>query len=160
MIADIFVARHDQFGNTAKDPAPNTLLLPFGLSVEADALYRPPNIKLEQSTSLVSRIGVLSLGTTIFSDDVNSWEFPILAKYRLPVPIIRPYLEAGPCFRAVSASLAKDISGTGVAAGIEANLRRFRIAPEIRYTHWATDGAYPMLVHATSTPNQIELWLA
>src|SRR5262245_2597538 len=63
--------------------------LPFGFSVEADGLYRPLNFATElrvPTTSAVIRT----------SQNVSSWEFPIVAKYHLPFPVIKPYIEAGP----------------------------------------------------------------
>src|SRR5258708_1734729 len=53
--------------------------LPLHLSVEADGLYRP----LIQTTTNT----VVPLGTFTYSRTVNSWEFPILAKYHLPFPV-------------------------------------------------------------------------
>jgi opacity protein-like surface antigen len=104
------------------------LHLPLGLSVEADALYRP------LSFSTQSQLGT---GSTDFS----SWEFPILAKYRFPIPLVKPYVEAGPSFRTVHGTFGSNFSNSGFTAGvgIELRLARFRIGPEIRYTHWGAD---------------------
>jgi hypothetical protein len=42
------------------------------------------------------------------------------------------------------ASSVQQLSSKGVAAGIgvEAGFGHFRIAPEVRYTHWGKDGKY------------------
>ncbi len=64
------------------------LHLPLGLSVEADALYHPLNFTQEINT-----------GTATFNNSmtVNSWEFPILGKFRfLHLPIVKPLVEAAP----------------------------------------------------------------
>jgi hypothetical protein len=89
---------------------------------------------------------------------VDAWEFPLLAKYRLPLPVVKPYLAGGPTFRATAASLAKHMSGTGVSAGIgaEARVGPLLVSPEVRYTHWGSDGDYPSSYHVTSEQNQIE----
>jgi len=131
--------------------------LPLGLAIEADGLYRPMSVQIKQSTSLPGLAGFLLGGPTL-SSRIDTWEFPLLAKYRLPVPVVKPYVEAGPSFRAVSASLAKYMSGTGVSAGIGVEFRigRLRIAPEVRYTHWGNDGVYRVPYHAVSYPNQVE----
>jgi hypothetical protein len=52
--------------------------LPLSFSVEADALYRPLN--LTATNTIIARPGFM----TSVSGKLNSWEFPLLAKYRLP----------------------------------------------------------------------------
>jgi hypothetical protein len=47
--------------------------LPFGLSVELDALYRPLNLAVDFTT--------LVPGTVHTSTEFQSWEFPVLGKY-------------------------------------------------------------------------------
>jgi hypothetical protein len=128
------------------------LRLPFGFGAEVDALY--------------SRFGYTTTSQNlggIFTDRerANSWEFPILLKYRLPGLIVHPYAEAGYAPRTISGSgsfsstvlnllnggsthmqgslsTPYEVShGVVIGAGIEAGLPKFRIAPEIRYTHWS-----------------------
>src|SRR6185312_6856249 len=70
--------------------------------------------------------------------DYSSWEFPILAKYRFGFPIVHPYIEAGPSFRATSISNLSN-NGVTVGAGVEVQALLLRIAPEFRYTHWSSD---------------------
>jgi hypothetical protein len=132
--------------------------LPIGFAIEADALYRQMNVRMQQSIFYsYSSFLFTSIGPTIASH-VDTWEFPILAKYRFSLPFVKPYVEAGPAFRATSASFAEHMSGRGVTAGIgvEAHLGHLRIAPEVRYTHWGRDGAYDLLYHAVSYSNQVE----
>jgi hypothetical protein len=111
------------------------LRLPMGVSVEADALYRP----LHLNAIFTAVPGAAS--TT--SRTVNSWEFPILAKLHMPFPILSPYIAAGPSFRHVSefAGNSPSLSTKGVAAGvgIDARLLFLRVSPEFRYTHWGSD---------------------
>src|ERR1700691_5923584 len=54
--------------------------LPLGLGIEVDALYR--------------REGYQSSFSAPFEEHANSWEFPMLLKYRLPFPLIKPFIEA------------------------------------------------------------------
>ncbi len=113
------------------------LHLPFGFSVEADALYRPLNLTT-QSGATSNSLGAAS------SSDHSSWEFPILAKYRfLHTPFIKPYVEAGPSFRTLDSLLSRSLSNAGVTlgAGIELKLLKLRIGPELRYTHWSGDSS-------------------
>ncbi len=128
------------------------LRLPFGLTVEADALYRPMEFQVQETTS-----PALSTQVTLPVRG-DAWEFPILAKYRLPLPLIKPYLAAGPSFRATSSSLGKYMSRTGISAGIgiETRVGPLLIAPEVRYTHWSSDGTYASSFHVTSYQNQVE----
>lgn len=71
------------------------LRLPHGFGVECDGLHK--------------RLGfanVTKTGGAIYTyanASANSWEFPLLAKYRLPaIPAIHPYVDAGPSFRTLS----------------------------------------------------------
>jgi len=117
------------------------LQLPLRLSVETDALYRRLSVNILETTSLSGFQNFL-LNTIPLSSHINSWEFPILAKYRLPFPVVKPYLQAGPSFRVAEKYMSS--SGINAGIGIEAKLWRFRIAPEVRYTHWGRDGSnYP-----------------
>ena len=110
------------------------LRLPFGLGVEADALYRPLSYAAQLSSSA---------GTSSTSERVASWEFPILAKYRFGFPLVHPYIEAGPSFRTLGGTLGSSLSDKGFtgAAGIELNALLLKVAPEFRYTHWGNDTA-------------------
>jgi hypothetical protein len=137
------------------------LRLPLGLAVEADALYRPMEFKVQQTSAGNAGLASFLLGTSpgsVLVGQVNAWEFPILAKYRLPLPVFKPYAEAGPSFRATGTSVAKHMSRTGVSAGIgvETRVGPLLVAPEVRYTHWGADGAYGSTYHVTSYPNQVE----
>jgi len=108
------------------------LHLPLGFSVEGDALYHPLNLATEVNT-----------GTAIYrnSDTFNSWEFPVLAKYRfLHTPLVKPFVEGGPSFRA-SSSAVNYLSNEGltIGGGVEIKLGRLRLEPELRYLRWRAD---------------------
>jgi hypothetical protein len=86
------------------------LNLPFGLAVEADALFRPLNVTTETTLNPSTTASRLSV-------DVNSMEFPIMLKaHFLHAPIVKPYLEAGLAFRYVL-SKVQYLSNTGFALG-------------------------------------------
>jgi Outer membrane protein beta-barrel domain len=128
------------------------LRLPLGFAVEADALYRP--LHFAETSSFGSSTAVP------FNSASNSWEFPILAKYRFKLPGVRPYVDAGPTFRTTGRFTSYYVSNYGVAAGAGVDIKALflHISPEIRYTHWAADakslaGATPLY----SNVNQVEL---
>ena len=126
------------------------LRLPLSFSVEADALYRPLNLTVDNR--------VLPSLTSHLSNDVHSLEFPILAKYHfLHAPLLSPYVEAGPIFRAVGASrsyLSND--GFALGGGVDIKLLLLRVSPEIRYSRWGQDGKITTFPAAPSNINQAE----
>ena len=128
--------------------------LPFRLSVEVDALYRPLHLTETALDPFNPSLNHISQGT------IDNWEFPLLGKYRLRSHVIRPFLEAGPSFRhaGTNASLLGGLSvlsshGFTAGGGGEVHIWKLRIAPEIRYTRWAAD-SYPV---PFSNLNQAEL---
>ncbi len=110
------------------------LRLPLGLAVEADGLYRPIDF-----SETIQVVGAL---TGHYSQNISTWEFPILAKYRFSFPVVKPFVEAGPSFRTVGSGLSW-LSGKGFTAGVGVELKvlKLRIAPALRYTHWGSDSA-------------------
>ncbi len=109
------------------------LRLPLGLGVEADALYRSLHL---------ATVYAFAGGTPVpdLQRD-NTWEFPILAKYRFKLPIARPYVDAGPSFRTSRSISQTTLSNPGIAAGAGVDVKALllHISPEIRYTRWAAD---------------------
>lgn len=83
--------------------------LPFGLGIEVDALYRREGYQ-----------GGPVLYNGDFTEHANSWEFPLLLKYRLPVPLLRPFLEVGYAPRVISGRVhyytSNTVSGTDYPA--------------------------------------------
>lgn len=105
--------------------------LPFGLGIEANALYRRWDAK-----------GVLNSGSA------STWEFPIYAKLRAPGVIIHPYAGAGMNFQRLG-DLGKFLGGASVdssrrgflgAGGLEFKVPHVRISPELRFTRWNASG--------------------
>jgi len=130
---------------------------PLGLGVEFDALYRREGYR-------TGSLGICPLACAVDRERSNSWEFPLLLKYKLPVKAIRPYLEVGYAHRVMSGFIdanglfAQNIT-TGVipfqshvptrwdssngfvaGAGIQFDSGPFHIAPGVRYTRWGNGG--------------------
>lgn len=118
------------------------LRLPFSLAVEFDALYRPLHLT-ESFFNFLNNTTQISQGT------VKTWQFPLLAKYRLPGRGIRPFVEAGPSFRHTATSTLflgnpqQSNHGFTAGGGGEIRIWKLRVAPEFRYTRWAADTYFP-----------------
>jgi hypothetical protein len=125
--------------------------LPFRLGIEFDALYQ--------------RVGytVQNFDFDFFAsrERSNSWEFPIIAKYRLPGPTrLGPYVGVGYAPRIVYGSRVDGVieydlqghiihvsstkldtnynttHGLVIEGGFNIPASHFHISPEIRYTRW------------------------
>jgi len=124
------------------------------LSIEVDALYK--------------RIGYSRYGTYFngqyerIKTRADSWEFPVIARYRLLSSRIRPYFASGFSYHHISGAQSTEqavVGGTWfvfpldrvydlqrtsnwgaiVAVGAETRLWGMDILPEIRYTRWSSD---------------------
>jgi opacity protein-like surface antigen len=122
------------------------LHLPFGLGVEFDILYRRFNYNGSGSLA-----GVVTSSSTTSSD----WEFPLLAKYRFPMKIVHPYVDAGVSWDKLSGltqaitknSITSTTSnpaelnttatrGFVMGAGLSVKVLVIHVSPEIRFTRW------------------------
>lgn len=137
------------------------LRLPFGLGIEVDALYRHYNFQTAGSLSTPGAT-ITTAGST------GAWEFPVLAKYRFPSPLVRPFIDAGvawdtlqgfkqaitvvspiPIAAPSSYNQPAHNTTTGfvIGGGIDIHVPFVHISPEIRYTHWGT----PHFISSTVT---------
>ena len=104
------------------------LKLPFRFSVEVDALYRSYDYRLAPPAP---------------NNSIGSWEFPVMAKYKLLGGPVRPYIEGGPVFSHLSGvgsivGLQHDSNyGITLGAGIEIHALVLKISPEIRWDGFA-----------------------
>ena len=101
------------------------------VSAEIDGMYRELH---------ATWAGVLPDGTlnSISPSPVLTWEFPLLAKYRLGVCRLKPFIEAGPSFRTTgNLNFEPSHYGFASAIGVETRWRGFDVAPVVRYTRWA-----------------------
>jgi hypothetical protein len=147
--------------------------LPHGFGVEAGALYRREGYQSSFSNFAYS----------IFSGErANSWEFPLLLKYRLPFRAARPFLEAGYAPRVIHGSISSDYvqlfpallppqhstrgtdwpisHGLVVGGGVSFRAGRLRLSPGLRYTHWnnsAISGFYGDGPSWQSTQDQVDM---
>ncbi len=124
------------------------------LSIEVNGLYRP----FRADDYQLDMFSGSAPFESSFEFTVVTWEFPILAKYRLSTASnINPVLEAGPSFRAAGNlnGLNPSHYGFSVGGGIETRYKAMNISPVLRYTRWADDavsaGAW------RTAPNQMEL---
>jgi opacity protein-like surface antigen len=124
--------------------------LPLILAVEADVLYR----RLQYGSAAGQAPASASSRTS-----GQAWEFPLLAKYRFPGRLVRPYVSAGLSFRRLARfeqrttvagtpgsversdepqELTKRFTlGPTLGAGLELRVPFVRISSEIRYTRWS-----------------------
>ena len=122
------------------------------VAIEADGLYRRLHARISSNSTF----------------SVVTWEFPILANYRLSIHHLTAVLEAGPSLRAAGNLNAIHPSHYGFTSGlgVEKQVGRWRLAPIVRYTHWAPQPAQGevrtkmdqlellVMVHAHSLPNR------
>jgi hypothetical protein len=128
------------------------LSLPFHLSVEADGLYRPLRYTEELDFTNGSAFN--------YPATVTTWEFPVLMKYKWPLPVVKPFAEAGPSFRAAWNPNFSNPSNRGITmgGGVEVHLGKLKVAPQLRYTRWASDSSFASgSTQAFTNPNQGEL---
>lgn len=140
------------------------LRLPFGFDVEFDALYRHFN-----ATSNTPGL------TTGLSS--GAWEFPLVAKYRFPFPIVRPYVDAGVAWDRLS-GVSQSVTITGIVpsapavpqiavhtdtvagfvlgGGVDIHALVLHISPELRYTRWNSQHFIGSTSVVESNQNQLE----
>ena len=130
------------------------LRLPQNWGIEVNALHR----KVQLTTTTIfsppisrpdgSQFSILGPFTTT----LTSWEFPVLAKYRLPIPKLQPFLTAGPSFRPGGTSLSQ--IGVTAGGGVAFQTGSLHIEPTLRYTRWSASNRYPI---GGPNVNQVEL---
>jgi hypothetical protein len=127
--------------------------LPLGFAFEVDALYHRNGYLIGYGNFA---------GSIIESERANSWEFPMLLKYKLPVPGIKPFFDVGLAPRTISGTISQsgfsvDIQtgqrtpfnnkvgtnwsssyGIVTGGGVQFGVGRLRLSPEVRYTHWTS----------------------
>jgi len=142
------------------------LHLPWGFSVEADALYRHFNYQIDSTRATPP-------GNSNASS--NDWEFPILLKYRFAShAFVRPYVGAGVSFdtlQGLTETISTTVSssttsspgelknsttiGGVIDAGLDMHFLFLHIEPELRYTRWTSQHlTFPNLLN--SNQNQAE----
>lgn len=128
--------------------------LPRHWAIEFNALHREWK---STSANIISPPIELPDGTKFsvfgpFTRTLTTWEFPILAKYRLPLRTLHPFVEAGPSFRPAGTGSGLSHAGISAGGGVELQAGGFRFAPTLRYTRWSTANAG----FFGAVPNQVE----
>jgi len=105
------------------------LRLPLGFALEVDGIYRSADYTFKTANS------------TLTDYFVNEWEIPYLAKFRFPIPLIKPFVLGGGAYRTFN-SLPPNTTPTHNAlvlgGGIELRIKRLRLSGEARYLRWNT----------------------
>ena len=111
--------------------------LQAGFGVEANALYR--RVGYEGPAGR----GPLSGESREFTDGL--WDFPLIAKYKFPGVLARPYIGGGWTYRRLNDLLRFSSSSNGfvLATGVRINVHLMKISPEFRYTRWANGDIQP-----------------
>jgi hypothetical protein len=150
--------------------------LTHGLAMEFDAVYH--------RQGLFDTFYHDTLYSTSRERD-NTWEFPLLLKYKLRFSALNPFVEAGLAPRTISGRVAytEQLSlntpattpplgpsvpisyspsvGFVAGGGLQFNLRHLRLAPQVRYTRWGTapvEGLfYSLGSNYSSNQNQVDL---
>jgi len=102
------------------------LRIPFGFAFEVDGLYRGTEYT-------VTNNGIAS------NLPAHAWEIPYLAKFRFPIPLLKPFISGGGAYRTFT-DLPSNITPTHNAlvlgAGLELRIARLRLSGEARWLHW------------------------
>src|SRR5689334_14913861 len=75
------------------------LRLPFGFAIEGNGLYRGSEAFLTNTGGVQTQI------------KSSSWEIPYLAKWRFPIPLLKPFISAGGAYRIFN-DLPSDVTPT------------------------------------------------
>ena len=147
------------------------LRLPFGLAIEADAIYR--------HYSFWSEGTIPPAGSTQKTNaSTSAWEFPLLAKYRFSTKLARPFVDAGIAWDTLQgfrqsvtvispvpilppANLNQPIhdttAGFVIGAGLDVRAPYVHVSPEVRFTHWGREHFSASSAGFSSNRNQTEV---
>jgi len=103
------------------------LRIPFGFAFEVDGLYHASGY----------RVTTNDINTTL---PANAWEIPYLAKFRFPIPLLKPFISAGGAYRTFTDLPENLVTPTHNAfvlgGGLELRISRLRLSGEVRWLHW------------------------
>ncbi len=146
--------------------------LPCHLAVKGDVLYRRLGYDF---------FSVAGFTTTWAPTTANSWEIPLLAKYRFgKLGPVQPYVEGGFAFRTIQGARQRSVTvgpaagssmttshpaelsnrftqGIAAGGGIEIRHRPVVFFGEVRYTHWTADAFSTSYDLLKSVRNQADL---
>lgn len=141
------------------------LRLPFGLGIEVDALYR--NWSYSGTSAVVTNLEIDTRGGT--------WEFPLLAKYRVGKRAVKPFVDGGVAFNRLSGltqtirniatnqtirtSSDTTLRGLVLGGGLDIKALFIHIQPEIRFTRWGAKRYFPVGDYFDRNRSQAEFLL-
>jgi hypothetical protein len=102
------------------------LRIPLGFALEVDGLYRK-----SEYTSI--------LGPTRTNINASAWEIPYMAKWRFPIPLLKPFISGGGAYRTFTdlpSNVGFSHNGWVGGVGLELRIARLRLSAETRYYHW------------------------
>lgn len=103
------------------------LRIPFGFAFEVDGIYHAGEYHLTTN----------DITTTL---NASSWEIPYLAKFRFPIPLLKPFISAGGAYRSFTDLPNNLVTPTHnafvLAGGLELRISRLRLSGEARWLHW------------------------
>ncbi len=135
-----------------------------GLSAEANLLYR--RVEYTSTTQATPQVVGRTTGRV--------FEVPVLAKYRVPGELFRPFVSAGLSYRRLAhfeqrlttggiseppELTNRSTSGATVGGGLEASLPLVRVSAELRYTRWGSSSFRSALSGLASQLNQADFLL-
>lgn len=121
-------------------------------SVGLDALYKPMHYKESATFYPDGTIGYAPA-------TVVTWQFPVMARYRMPLGAAAVFFEGGSSFRTAGNLNHTQPSHQGISAGagIEGRWRALTLAPSLRYTRWAKDHyPFPRSYDVQTRADQVE----
>jgi hypothetical protein len=102
--------------------------IPFGFAIEVDGLYRGTDYNL--TTNNISA-----------SLNAHAWEIPYLAKFRFPIPLLKPFVSAGGAYRTFT-DLPPTVTASHDAfvlgGGLELRISKLRLSGEARWLRWGS----------------------
>jgi hypothetical protein len=102
------------------------LRIPFGFALEVDGIYRGTEYQ-----SITNNV--------ITTLDAHAWEIPYLAKFRFPIPLLKPFISGGGAYRTFTnlpPAITPTHNGLVLGGGLELRISRLRLSGEIRWLHW------------------------
>jgi hypothetical protein len=102
------------------------LRVPFGFALELDGIYRSAEYNLT-APNAIARL------------NASAWELPYLAKFRFPIPLLKPFVSAGGAYRTFTdlpANITPAHNAFVVAGGLELRISRLRLSGEMRWLRW------------------------
>ena len=141
-----------------------------GLSAEANLLYR--RVEYSSTPQETPQTTTRTSGQT--------WEIPVLAKYRMPGELFRPFFSAGLSYRRLARFEqrvstggltgtvqvvdppeleGRSTGGATVGGGVELSLPLIRVSAELRYTRWGSSSIKSAVTGLAPQLNQADFLL-